>query len=336
VNRRDLLAALAAFGASAAVRPAQPQPSSRLPRLGFLSIGPPSTLEQWNKARFALKLRQLGWVEGKTFVAERAYGDGLADRLPALAADLVQKRVDVLLAAGPEAAVEAARATTTIPIVFWAVSFPVEQGLIDSYARPGRNVTGVAWNAGASMFAKLLEIVRRFSPRAFQVAQFDFSGALRTVAGAQFADAYREQYDVAKSLGMELRNYPVARREDFAAAFQAILASGAQALITLTTWTSFMERQRILDFVSRNHLIDFYDTKQFVEAGGLASYGPDNFSLWERAAAYVDRVLRGARPAELPVEQPTRFEFSVNARIARARGLTIPPDILLRADRVVE
>lgn len=336
MNRRDALAALVALGASTGPCLGLSQTSSKLPTLGFLTGGYTLSLEQWNKLRFAVKLKELGWVEGKNLLIERAYGDGLTDRLPALAAELVRKRVDVIYAVGPEAAVDAARATNTIPIVFWGLSFPVEQGLIDSYAHPRRNVTGVAWNTGVQMFAKLLEIARQVSPGLVRVAYFTFPTAVRTVGGGEFSGIDREMSAAAKSLGIELRTYPVSKREDFDGAFKAILAFRAQALITMTTWLSFLERQPILDFVSRNRLVGLYDTKQFVEAGGLVSYGPDNHYLNERGAIYVDRILRGARPADVPVEQPTRFELNVNAKTAKALGLAIPQGVLIRADRVIE
>ena len=186
------------------------------------------------------------------------------------------------------------------------------------------------------MFAKLLEIARQFSPRVVHVAYFTFPTALRTVGGGQFSGVDLEMTSAAKRLGIEISTYPISRREDFDGAFKAILASRAQALITLTTWLSYLERQRILDFVSGNRLMGLYDTKQFVEAGGLVSYGPDNHYMNERGAIYVDRILRGARPANVPVEQPTQFELSVNAKTAKALGLTIPQDILIRADRVID
>ncbi|TAK51103.1 MAG: hypothetical protein EPO27_03155 [Betaproteobacteria bacterium] len=220
--------------------------------------------------------------------------------------------------------------------LFWAVTFPVEQGLIDSYARPGRNVTGVTWNAGASMFAKLYEVIRQLSPSASRVAYFTYPTALRTVGGGQTDALDREMASAAKNLGIEARAYPISKREDFESAFRDMLAFRAQALIAATTWLSYLERRRILDFVARNRLIGLYDTGQFVDAGGLISYGPDNSHLRERVAVYADRILRGARPADVPVEQPTKFELCVNAATARTLGLKIPPSILLSADRVIE
>ena len=235
-----------------------------------------------------------------------------------------------------QASVAAARASTTIPIVFWGVTFPVEQGLIDSYARPGRNVTGVTWNAGAQMFGKMLEIVRQISPGAVRIAHFTYPTALRTVAGGQTDALDREMASAARSLGMEARSLPISKREDFVGAFKEVLAFRAQALAVGTTWLSYLELKSILAFASRNRLIDVYDTRQFVDAGGLISYGPDNLYLRERAAVYADRILRGARPADIPVEQPTQFELAVNLKTARSLGVAIPQSLLLRADQVIE
>lgn len=336
MKRRDILAALLAFGASACPSAARSQASLKLPKLGVLSSGQIQTPEQWNKGRFAMRLRELGWVEGRNLFVLRAYDEGVVTRLPSLAAELVRKHMDVIAAIGPEAAIEAARATKAIPIVFWGVGYPVEQGLIDSYARPGRNVTGVAWAADAQYIAKLLEIVRRISRDAIRVAYFDFVTALRTVDGSKFEGATRELVSAAKGLGFSLRTYPISKREDFDGAFSAIPAFSPQALVTPTTWFSYLEREKIVEFAFRNRLIDAYDTKQFVEEGGLISYGPDNQFLRERTATYVDRILRGARPADLPVEQPTNIELHLNAKTAKARGLTIPQEILVRADGIVE
>jgi putative tryptophan/tyrosine transport system substrate-binding protein len=336
MNRRDILAVLAALAASGSPCLSLSQTTATLPRLGVLEGGPTSTLERWKKFRFAIKLAELGWTEGKNLAIELAWADGDMDRMPALAAALVRKGVDLICAFGPEAAIEAARATKSIPIVFWGVTFPVEQGLVDSYARPGRNVTGVAWNAGASMFGKLFEIVRQLSPGASRVAYFTYPTGLGTVGGGQTDALDREMELAARTLGMTVRSYPISKREDFEGAFTDIIAFRAQALIAATTWLSYLERRRILDFVTSNRLIGLYDTRQFVEAGGLISYGPDNFHLRERAAVYADRILRGARPAEVPVEQPTRFELCVNAATAKTLGLKIPPSILLSADRVIE
>ena len=336
MNRRDLLAALAALGASGYPCLTLSQTTARSPKLGVLSSGPTETLEQWKKSRFAIKLSELGWTQGRNLAVEFAYDDGVYDRLPALAADLVRKGVDLICAFGPEAAVTAARASTTIPIVFWGVTFPVEQGLVDSYARPGRNLTGPAWNAGASMFAKLFEIIRQLSPDASRVAYFTYPTALRIVTGGETDALDRVMVNAATSLGMEARAYPISKREDFEHAFKDMLAFRAQALIAATTWLSYLELRRILDFVARNRLIGLYDTRQFVDAGGLISYGTDNQYLRERVAVYADRILRGARPGDVPVEQPTKFAMAINLKTARALGLKIPQQLLLQADRVIE
>lgn len=336
MKRRDILAALAALGLFGRAHPAFSQATARIPRLGILEGGKPSALAQWKKSRFAIKLSELGWTEGKNLGVERAYADGHMDRYPVLATDLVRKNVDLICAFGPEASVAAAQATRTIPIVFWGVGFPVEQGLVESYPRPGRNLTGPVWNAGPSMFGKLFEIVRELSPSASRVAYFTSPTALSKVGGGQ-TDAYdRVMGLAAKSLGMQTRSYPMAKREDFEDAFKDMLAFRAQALIAGTTWLTFLERERILDFVARNQLIGLYDTKQFVDIGGLISYGPDNQYLRERVAVYADRILRGQRPQDLPVEQPTKFEMAINLKTAKALALMIPPSLLMRADTVIE
>ena len=336
MNRRETLAALAAIAASGSPRLALAQTTRTLPRLGVLEGGKTRTLEQWKQSRFAAQLAELGWTEGKTLAVELSYADGFMDRLPQMAAALVSKRVDLICAFGPEAAIYAARATRSIPIVFWGVAFPVEQELVNSYARPGRNVTGVAWNAGASMYGKLFEIIRQLSSSVSRVAYFTFPNVLSKVGGGQ-SDALDRAMDAsASSLGMTVRSYTVSKQDDFEIAFKEILAFRAQALITATTWLSFLHLRQILDFVSNHRLIGVYDTKQFVDMGGLISYGPDNFYLRERTAVYADRILRGANPANIPVELPTKFELAINMQTARTLGIKVPQSILLRADRVIE
>ena len=336
MNRRNLLAALAAFGASMWPRLTIAQTSSKAPVLGVLSSGSAMASEQWNQTRFAIKLRELGWVEGKNLVVKRLYDEGKMDRLPGLAAELVRKRVDAIYAAGPEAAVDAARATKSIPIVFWGVAYPIEQGLVDSYARPGRNVTGIAWYAGTAQIPKLLEIARQLSPGAMRIAYFSFQTALRTVAGGYSDELDRKMEAEAKKLGFDLRAYPISKREDFDTAFKAILAFRAQALVTPTTWLAYLERRRIVDFANDNHLIGLFDTKQFVDLGGPISYGPNFRYTHERAASHVDRILRGAQPSDLPVEQPATFELAINLKSAKKLGIAVPPSVLLRADNVIE
>ncbi len=268
--------------------------------------------------------------------AARPDAAGREDRLPELAEELVRKRVDVIWALGPEAAVAAARATKTIPIVFWGVGYPVEQGLIDSYARPGRNVTGMAFFTGAELATKVLQLLSEIAPGARRVAAIVTPSAISTVKGDQYVGGAPVIESAAKSLGFEYRAHRVAKREDFDSVFAAILDSRAQALVTYGTTTTFRERQRIVDFANRNRLPSAFNQREFVEAGGLLSYGADTRETIFQSMLYLDRILRGARPADLPVELPSRYDLAINLKTAQSLGLTIPQSILVRVDHVIQ
>jgi putative ABC transport system substrate-binding protein len=329
MDRRTFLAGtgtvlLAALGP----RIATSQTSSRTPTVGFLALIPPGPQDVWVR-----RLKELGWIEGKNILIERAFAEGRLDSLSALAADLVRKQVDVIYARGPDAAVEAVRATKTIPIVFQGPAFPVEQGLVDSYARPGRNVTGVAWN---SAYVKQLEFVRQILHGVTRIAHFLLPTAMRKVNGGDFAGLIPEMEATAKRMGIALKSFRVAAPEDVDLALKAIKAWRAQALITYATPLTFLEKQRIVSFANANHIPSFFDWRGFTEAGGLFSYGPLVAEMAVQAAGQVDRILRGARPDDLPVELPTRYEFVINLKTAKALGLTIPQLLLQRADEVIQ
>jgi putative ABC transport system substrate-binding protein len=248
---------------------------------------------------------------------------------------LAAKKVDVIWTSGSEAAVAAARATTSIPIVFWGVGFPVEQGLIDSFAKPGRNATGVAWFASPEVSGKRLELLREIAPTAKRLALVSVPAIFHKVAGGP-AEVTSSTGPAAEKLGYELREFPVEKAEDFEPAFAAILAWGAQALTVAGTSLTFRERQRIADFAIRNRLPSAFTLQEFVEAGGLVSYAIDWRPTVARSADYIDRILRGAEPGELPVDLPSRYETAVNLKTAKALGLTVPQSVLVRADRVIE
>jgi putative ABC transport system substrate-binding protein len=293
------------------------------------------TPEQWANTTYAKRLTELGRIDGKNVIVVQARGEGREDRLPALAEELARKRVDVILAHGPEAAVAAARATKSVPIVFWGVGSAVELGLVPSFARPGGNVTGVAWNAaGEVQVAKPLELLRQIAPSAKRLASIWNPSAGFTVGGAEYV--YPEFESAVKSLGFEVRVYEARRDEDLEAIFVSILASRAQAVVAPTMPLTGRNHRRIVDFANHNRLPSAFDARFFVEAGGLVSYGPDIPESQRRAIDYVDRILRGTRPADLPVELPSRFEVAVNLKTARALGLTVPQSVLLRADRLIE
>lgn len=322
---------LMAAGALLAAPLARAQAPAKLPTMGFLSPHPKSPTTLLRK-RFG----ELGWIEDKTYRVEFAYAGGKLDRLPELAAMLAAKKVDVIWALGPEAALAAARATKTIPIVFWGVAFPVEQGLVDSLAKPGRNVTGVAWSSSPGIGAKRLQLLREIAPDATRLASLSVPSLVRTVEGGRVTIAGGDVDAASRDLGFEVRRFKVLNDADLEPAFAAIMKWGAHALHDSGSPLSYRNMNRIVDFANRNRLPAIYTFRDYVVAGGLISYAID----WRRTAVrsydYVDKILRGAKPADLPVELPQKYELGVNRKTAKALGLTIPPSILLSADHVIE
>jgi len=244
--------------------------------------------------------------------------------------------VDVIWANGPEAAIAAARATTTIPIVFWGVAFPVETGLIDSLARPGRNATGMAYFTGVEIATKLLQFIREIAPGLRRLSGISVPTTIRTVAGGEFTAATDIFDSAARAMGFEFQRHRVSQRDEFEAAYAAILKSRAQAVIISANTLTWREMPGIVEFTNRNRLISMFNAKDYVNAGGLISYGPDIQATVLATYAYVEKILRGAKPSDLPVEQPSRYELAVNLKTAKILGLKIPQAILIRADRVVE
>ncbi len=324
--RRDAIQALAALGALGP-RIGVAQTSARTKTIGYLYLSRNPLLSVLGRT-----LNELGWDERKNIVAHHASAEGDPNRLAALAADLVNKEVDVIFASGPDPAVEAARASKIIPIVFWGPAFPIEQGLIDSYARPGRNITGVAWG---NTFAKQLEFIKQLTPRAARVAHFRLPTAIRKVDGGTLEMALAEIESPGKRMGFEVKSFDVTKQEDFEDAFKAIKAWRAQALITYTAPTTVVARERIVRFANGGRIPGFFDWRGFVDSGGLFSYGPLTTEMTVQAARQIDRILRGARPADVPVELPARYEMVINGKTAAALDITIPQELLLRADEVI-
>jgi putative tryptophan/tyrosine transport system substrate-binding protein len=333
-RRRFLLTSLA--GALAAPLVAEGQQAGKVYRIGWLSPFKTPTPEQTARSPFRALLRERGWDTNQNLVIERAYAEGREDRLPDLAAELVRKRVDVIVTHGPDATLAAARATKTIPIVFFLVGFPVEHGLVDSLARPGRNVTGVASFAGIDQAPKQLEFLRQIAPKATRLAWIWTPSSAITVAGDQRTPVAAFVDAGAQRLGFELRRYAVHGVDDFESVFSAILSARAQALGLIGNEMTWRERQRIVDFANRHGLPSAFPTRSYAEAGGLLAYGPLERETLLQSVPYVDRILRGAQPADLPVELPTKFDFVINLKTAKALGLTIPPSLLARADQVIE
>lgn len=308
------------------------QPAGRVPVLGILSPHPKSMAPKGSDNPINTVLMRRGWKPGETLLIEYPDARGSEQRLAQVAAELAGKKVDVIWANGPEAAVAAARATSTIPIVFWGVMYPVEQGLIESFARPGRNLTGVAFTAAEESDGKRLELLREIAPAARRLAYLATPSA--RPGGPRLAAA--AMAEAARALGYDLREFRVGKAEELEAAFAGMSAWGAQALVAQPSTFIFRERARIVDFANRNKLPSVFTLWDYVESGGLVAYAIDWRPTAARSFDYVDRILRGAKPAELPVDLPSKYVLAVNLRTARALGLIVPQSILLRADRVIE
>jgi putative tryptophan/tyrosine transport system substrate-binding protein len=302
------------------------QSSSRPARIGVLRPGsPPDPLVE----DLRQGLRDLGYVEGRNIILEYRYADGDLDRLPALAAELVQLKVDLITAWSTPAVLAAKSESSTIPIVFGGVGEPVGVGLVASLSRPGGNITGVSMLA-ETLSAKRLELLRETFPRAVRVAMLWNSSNPSMVFRA------RETEAAAATLGLKLESLGVQTLADFDRVFAAMGKQRPDALITLVDPFTNRHRQRIVDFAAAHRLPAIYEVRVFVDANGLMSYGPSMAAIQRRVAGLIDKILKGARPADVPVEQPTTFELVVNLKTAKALGLTIPPSILLRADELIE
>jgi len=300
------------------------QQAPKVPRIGVLWPTSPSPRID----EFRAGLRELGYVEGRTIEIEYRYAKGDLDRLPELAAELVQLKVDVIVALNTFAARPARDATGTIPIVMVSGD-PVGTGLVASLARPGRNVTGLSFFS-PELGAKQLELLKELLPGLTRV------GILWNADGPARVQEFERTEVAAQTLGVTIHSLEVRTRSpDLEGAFIAASQGQAGALLTLGSPLTLSHLTQIAELAARSRLPSVFDSRVFVEAGGLASYGPRFADLYRRAAGYVDRILKGAKPADLPVEQPARFELVINLKTAKALGLTIPPSILLRADDVI-
>jgi putative tryptophan/tyrosine transport system substrate-binding protein len=302
------------------------QQSKKVPRIGLLLNNP--TPEQGRQAIFRQALRDLGWIEGENIVIEYRYAGGKSDRFPELAAELVRLKVDIIFAIGAPAAQAAKNATRTIPIVT-STGDPVGTGLVASLASPGGNVTGVA-NFTPELVGKRLELLKEVRPQISRVAILwspDMSGAERWMEEAETAAA-----------SLSIKRQPVAVRgpNDLEQAFAAMKKERAGGLVPLRSPLIINQLKRIVELAGKSRLPALYDDSEFTEAGGLMSYGTLLTDLDRRAAIYVDKILKGTKPSDLPVEQPMKFEFVINLKTAKQIGLTIPPNVLARADKVIK
>jgi len=307
---------------------AEAQQPARIHRIGILSPSSGPFFSARDEA-FRQRLRQLGYVEGKNIVIEYRYAEGKGERLPDLAAELVQLKVDVIVTTSAGATLAAKKASGTIPIVIAAAADPVGSGLVSSLARPGGNITGLSLMA-PDLDGKRLELLKEAVPKVARVA------FLREPGGTRGNLPLTEMEAAAKALGLKLLSLEVRSLDDFESAFARAKRESAQALITTSGPLINTQQRRVLDLAAKNRLPAIYHYSEFVEAGGLMSYAPDNTDGWRRAADYVDKILKGAKPADLPIEQPKKFELIINLKAAKQIDLTIPPSLLARADRVIK
>ena len=304
------------------------QQPAKQPTIGYL-VGNSLSSQIGRTEAFRQGLRELGYVEGKNIVIDWQSADGKFDRLPALATELVRRKVEIIVTTGPGPTRAAKNSTATIPIVMTNDSDPVGTGVVASLARPGGNITGLSTLA-PELSGKRLEILREVAPKLSRV------GVLASSTGAAYAQSKSEADLAAKALGAKLQYLDVKSSRDIDAAFRDAIKGHVNAVLMLQGGILFSVRAQILDFAEKNRLPVIYHEIRWVESGGLMYYGVNLFDLDRRAAMYVDKILRGTKPADLPVEQPTKFEFVINLKAAKQIGLTIPPNVLARADRVIK
>jgi putative ABC transport system substrate-binding protein len=308
--------------------PADAQQQTTIPRIGFLITSSPSVIAPRMDA-FRQGLREVGYVEGKNIVIERRHAEGKLDRLPALASELVRLNVDVIVTSGPTATHPAKAATSTIPIVMTFDDDPVGSGFVASLARPGGNITGLSTLA-PEISGKQLELLKEIVPRLNRVAVIGTSTRQGT------AQSLKELELAAGAFAVKVQYLDIPNPQDIETAFRAAGKERADALLVLQSPVFNAQRAQIADLALKSRLPATYPRREFVEDGGLMSYGASISDLDRRAATYVDKILKGTKPADLPVEQPTKFEFIINLKTAKQIGLTIPPNVLARADKVIK
>jgi putative ABC transport system substrate-binding protein len=328
VGALALLAALT-LGTLTAPLTAGAQQAAKVPRIGVLHPGTPAGSSHLFEA-FKQGLREHGYVEGRSIILERRYGEARAERISELAAELVRIKVDLIVTSTDVGIAAVKQQTQTIPIVMANSTDPVGTGFVASLARPGGNVTGFSMMV-PELSAKRLELLKEVAPGLSRVAIIwnpEVRGGVLD---------YKETEAAARSLRLQLQSVEVSRADDFNRAFSAVASGRAEALIvSVLNPPAFANRDQIVSFAQRNRLPSMYGLKEFADAGGLMAYGPNAAELWRRAATYVDKILKGAKPGELSVEQPNKFELVINLKTAKALGLTIPQSLLRRADHVIQ
>ena len=322
-----IAAALALLLLAAPVR-SEAQPAGKIPRLGLLVPETPSAVAPFIDA-FRRGLRELGYVEGQNITIEYRWAEGQIGRFPDLAAELVRLKVDIIVAVSTPGALAAKRATTQTPIVMTAVGDPVGMGLVGNLARPEGNITGTS-RMGQEASGKVLELLKELVPRLSTVA------VLLNPRSQANPPMLREVQIAAKALGVKVHAAEASSADELEKAFETVTKRRPDGLLAFLDGLFIIHRKRIVEFARSNRLPAMYRLRQFVDDGGLASYGPSLSDAYHRAAYYVDRIFKGAKPSDLPVEQPTKIELVINLKTAKALGLTIPQTLLLRADKVIE
>jgi putative ABC transport system substrate-binding protein len=312
--------------AALAGAPAQAQP--RVPRVGVLWAGPAEAAKPYMMAGLEA-MRELGWVEGRNFALEQRWGDSQPGRLPEMAADLARIHVDAIVAIG-DPAVEAARqATPSIPIIMFAVGDAIGQGFVSSMARPGGNITGLG-ALSVELTGKRLELLKQMVPRVGRVA------VLWSPTNPAGILGFKEAELSARQLGVTVLSYPVRAPEELDRAFGTMANDRADGLVVVTDPLTWTRRREIIALAAKNRLPAVYELREYVNAGGLVSYGPSLVDMARRAAIFVDKILKGAKPGDLPVEQPTALELVISAKVAATLGITIPQPILFRANQLIQ
>jgi len=327
MKRREFILAL---GSAAAAWPlaARARQPAKIPRIGLLSTFSPSETVPWHQA-LRQGLRDLGWVEGENINIEYRYAEGRLDRLPGLASDLVRLKVDLIFTDTTSPALVAKNATRTIPIVVASANDVVESGLAQSLARPGGNITGLDQIA-PELGGKRLELLKEIVPKLSSAV------VLWNPQNKASTRNWNELQDPARQLGLPLHSLEVRKVDELDKAFEVAATARADALVILPEPVFVANLKRIADFAAKHHLPSIFHLKEFADAGGLMAYGPDRSDLFRRSAAYIDKILKGAKPTDLPIQLPTKFELVINLKTAKAIGLEIPPTLLALADEVIE
>ena len=328
IRRRKTILALLALGVAPLA--ARAQPAAKPARIGWLTANFARTVNL--RESLFQGLRDFGYVEGRDFVMEIRDAGGKLERIPALAAELVSLKVDLIVVGGTLQALAAKQATTTIPIVFTTVGDPVGSGIVASLARPGGNITGLS-NLAPELIGKHLDLLKEVVPDVRRIAFLRHTGG---VGERVEQDLLKVAEDAARALALRLQVVEARSAADLDKAFAEIVAARVGAVSVLGGTMFFIERHRLVDLAARSRLPAVYAEREFVDAGGLMSYGANDVDLIRRAGAYVDKILKGAKPGDLPVQQPTKFELMVNLKTAKSLGLTVPQSVLLRAKEVIE